>query len=91
MRASIVALVVVTGVSIFAADMKMSPMTDSQIIASAMTAAPASIAKNATIVAMKADGTMRTVRKGTNSFTCMADNPGTPGPDPMCLDKNAME
>ena len=33
---------------------------------------------------------MRTVRKGTNNFTCMADNPATPGPDPMCGDENAM-
>ena len=32
---------------------------------------------------------MRTLRKGTNGFTCMPDNPETPGPDPMCWDKNA--
>jgi hypothetical protein len=65
-------------------------MTDEQLISSAMSAAPASVSKGATIVAMAADGTMRTVRAGTNAFTCMPDNPTTPGPDPMCLDKNAM-
>lgn len=64
--------------------------TDEQLIKSAMSAAPAAVSKGATIVAMGADGSMRTVRAGTNSFTCMPDNPTTPGPDPMCLDKNAM-
>src|ERR1700745_3476160 len=43
-------------------------------------AAPAAIAKEATIIAVTAEGKIRTVRKGTNSFTCMADNPATPGP-----------
>jgi len=65
--------------------------TDQEIIASAATAAPVKVAGNATVVAMNAGGGMRTVRKGTNGFTCMADNPGTPGPDPMCMDKNAMD
>jgi hypothetical protein len=65
--------------------------TDAQLIASAMTAAPAKVAGGATIVAMEANGTMRTLRKGTNGFSCMADNPATPGPDPMCMDKNSME
>src|SRR5689334_13160879 len=65
--------------------------TDQEIIASAMKAAPPKVAQNATIVAINPDGTMRTVRKGTNNFTCMGDNPETPGPDPMCMDKNAMD
>jgi hypothetical protein len=64
--------------------------SDAQQIASAMRAAPAKVAKDATIVAMDASGNMRTLRKGTNGFTCMADNPQTPGPDPMCMDANAM-
>jgi len=69
----------------------MAKMTDEQIIASAMKAAPAPIAKDATVIDVGADGAIRTVRKGTNNFTCMADSPGTPGPDPMCGDSNAME
>jgi hypothetical protein len=32
---------------------------------------------------------MRTLREGTNNFTCMADDP-TPGKNPMCLDENGM-
>ncbi len=64
--------------------------SDADLIKSAMTAAPAAIAKGATVIAVGADHQMRTLRKGTNNFTCMADNPDTPGPDPMCADKNAM-
>jgi hypothetical protein len=40
---------------------------------------------------MKADGSMRMVRGGGNGFTCMADNPESPGPDPMCMDSNAVD
>jgi hypothetical protein len=60
-------------------------------LASAMSAAPAAVSSAATIVTMDADGTMTTLREGSNGFTCMGDNPATPGPDPMCMDANAME
>jgi hypothetical protein len=70
---------------------KPAPPTDAQLIASAMSAAPAKVGAGATIVAMDDKGGMRTLRAGTNGFTCMPDNPDTPGPDPMCMDKNAME
>jgi hypothetical protein len=63
---------------------------DKTLIASAMRAAPAAVAANAKVIESKADGSMRTVRAGKNGFTCMADNPSTPGPDPMCLDEAAM-
>jgi hypothetical protein len=69
----------------------MPPMPDAAQIASAMSAAPARVGWNAAVVEMKPDGSMRTIRPGTNGFTCMADNPATPGPDPMCMDQNAME
>jgi hypothetical protein len=65
--------------------------TDEELIASAMSAAPKKLAQGATIVAADAKGAMRTLRTGTNGFTCMPDNPETPGPDPMCWDKNAGE
>jgi hypothetical protein len=65
--------------------------SDAEMIKSAMSAAPAAVGKHATIAAMEADGKMRTLRKGTNGFTCMPDNLATPGPDPMCMDANAME
>src|SRR3989344_8176816 len=84
------AATVVLTTNAFAEKAKKGP-SDKQMIASAMTAAPAKVAKGATIVAMEADGKMRTIRQGTNDFTCMPDNPATPGPDPMCMDKNAMD
>lgn len=64
---------------------------DQKMIKSAMQAAPKKVSAGATIVAMEADGKMRTLREGKNGFTCMPDNPATPGPDPMCMDKAAME
>ncbi len=66
-----------------------SPPTDDELIASAMKAAPKAIAEKATIVVPDSKGGMRTLRSGTNGFTCMPDNPETPGPDPMCWDKNS--
>ena len=71
--------------------MPSGKMTDEDIIKSAMSAAPEAIAKGATIIDVGSDGKIRVVRQGTNQFTCMADNPNTPGPDPMCADRNAME
>jgi len=67
-----------------------APAAASDPVASAMSAAPAAVAKAATIVTVGADGKMETLRAGTNGFTCMPDNPETPGPDPMCMDANAM-
>jgi hypothetical protein len=73
-----------------AAAAKSAP-SDAQLIATAESAAPPNVGRHATIVVMEEGGKMRTVRKGTNNFTCMPDNPATPGPDPMCMDPAAME
>jgi hypothetical protein len=67
----------------------MAMPSDAELVKSALSAGPPGVAKNATVVAMTADGKVRTLRKGSGDFTCMADNPETPGPDPMCWDKNA--
>jgi hypothetical protein len=66
------------------------PKTDAEHIANAMSAGPPAISRDATIMAMDGDK-MRTIRQGKNEFTCVSDDPGSPGNDPMCLDKNAME
>ena len=68
-----------------------TPPTDAAMIASAMSAAPSAVSKDATIVAMNDKMEMRTLRAGTNGWTCMPDTPNTPGPDPMCVDKNGMD
>ncbi|MEN0076532.1 MAG: hypothetical protein AAGC69_19255 [Paracraurococcus sp.] len=84
-------LACVFALSIGMAWAQQTPSTDAQLIESAMSAAPKAVGAEATIVAMNADGSMRTLRPGSNGFTCMPDDPGSPGPDPMCLDANAME
>lgn len=58
-------------------------------VASAESAAPAALAHNATIMTADASGAMKETRKGTNGWTCIPDDPHTPGPDPMCFDGNA--
>lgn len=59
-------------------------------VASAMSAAPASVSRNATILSMDDKGAMKTLRKGSNGWTCLPDTPQTPGPDPMCVDEGGM-
>jgi hypothetical protein len=66
-------------------------MTDEEMIQSGRAAAPEAVAKEATIVAIGADGKMRTLREGANDFNCLPDNPSSPGPGPMCGDANVME
>lgn len=68
-----------------------SPGADQALMRSAMSAAPMKVGEGATLVVMDANGTPRTLREGSNGFTCMPDNPATPGPDPMCMDAAALE
>lgn len=67
------------------------PTGDAALIASAMAAAPEAVAKDATIFAFTEKMEPRELRKGTNGWTCIPDNPATPGTDPMCLDQNGWE
>ena len=60
-------------------------------VASAAAAAPESIGSKATIVQAQADGSMKTLRAGSNGWTCMPDNPQTPGHDPMCMNANGLK
>lgn len=71
------------------AQMSGMSMPKGDPIASAQSAAPASVSANATIITVDSKGTMTTLRKGSNGWTCMPDAPDTPGPDPMCFDANA--
>jgi hypothetical protein len=89
------AALVAAALAVWAADTKPDAAAaaaapdDAALTKSAMSAAPASLSKKATIVNVGADGKVRTIRKGTNGWTCMPDSPQTPGPDPMCWDRNA--
>jgi hypothetical protein len=60
--------------------------TEAQI-ESAMSAGPASITENATI--MGADGET-VLREGSNGWTCFPDQNASPASDPMCLDETWM-
>ncbi len=53
------------------------------LIASAVSAAPASISHDATVM----DWQMNVLRQGKNGWTCLPDMPDSPGNDPMCLDE----
>jgi hypothetical protein len=81
---------VVLYVSAYAAEVSNLPITDQKAIASAESAAPVAVGKEADVVVFDEKGNMRTVRKGTNGFVCMPDVPSSPGPDPMCVDKGGM-
>lgn len=63
-----------------------APVSDTQYIHDALSAAPAAVAKDAAVVRVGEDGSMRTLRAGKNGFTCMVM-----GTDKMCNDANSME
>jgi hypothetical protein len=62
-------------------------------IENAMSAAPSSIAENATILdnALDEAGKFVVLREGSNGWSCFPDVPTTPGNDPMCADKTWLE
>jgi len=70
---------------------KAHRMTTAEAIRSATAAGPRSISDNATVMAADASGKMVPMRAGTNGWTCIPDEPSTPGVDPMCIDKQGME
>jgi hypothetical protein len=61
-------------------------LSDDDYVRQALAAGPAAVADDAAVVRMEPDGSMRTIRQGTNEFTCLIM-----GTDRMCADKNSME
>jgi hypothetical protein len=63
------------------------------MIENAMSAAPSAVAENATIVdyAFDDDGKFVVLRAGDNGWTCLPDNPDSPGPDPWCMDQTWLD
>ena len=59
-------------------------MSDDDYMRQVMKAAPPRVVEQATVLRMH-KGEMRTVRKGTNEFTCMVANEGAPGTAPMVV------
>ena len=61
--------------------------SDEELIKNAESAAPAAVAKNAAVM----NWDMKTLREGTNGFTCLPDDTSTTTiNDPMCVDKNGL-
>jgi hypothetical protein len=62
-------------------------------IENAMSAAPASLAENATILdnEFDDDGKFVVLREGSNGWYCLPDALGTPGPDPWCFDQTWLD
>lgn len=71
---------------------KAEPSKDKKI-KNAMSAAPKAVSKDATILEWpEKEGAEPTViRKGTNDWSCFPDWPVSPGLDPQCYDKPAIE
>ena len=65
-------------------------MTDAELVANAISAAPVAVGKNATVVNFDAQMQMKTLKEGTNGFTCMPDNLASPTNDPICVDAGGM-
>ncbi len=53
-----------------------------KMVKNALSAATAAIASGAAVM----DGDGNVLREGTNSYTCLPDDPDMPGNSPMCLD-----
>ena len=89
MKTSIVLFVLIAFVTIQLTAQSANPEGKQAKIKSAMSAAPASIANQATIMDWPATegGEMILLREGDNGYTCLPDMPATSGNDPMCLDE----
>jgi hypothetical protein len=65
--------------------------TDQELIENATSAAPEAVAAKAAVIAVDAQGKLRTLREGSNNFTCLPDDPANPANDPVCVDENGLE
>lgn len=91
-RLSILTALVALTLTVALAQEAQTAMTDEEKIADAMSAGPASVAEDATILdwPSAAGGEMRVLREGTNGWICYPSNPAVVEAgyrDPMCLDE----
>jgi hypothetical protein len=85
-RIAMLAMASMAGIGPLAA----AEIPDADLIANAISAAPVAVGKNAAVMTIDDQMQMKTLRKGTNGFTCIPDNPATPTNDPMCVDAGGM-
>jgi hypothetical protein len=88
-RIVVVGLLMIACLFVFLHTVQGKPAGRDEKIRSAMSAAPASIARGATILDFPAkEGQQPPVlRKGSTAWTCFPNDPSTPGNDPICLDR----
>lgn len=65
---------------------EVKTMSEKDQTALALSAAPAHISKDASVMIYGTDGKLTEVRKGTNGFTCIPTVMNLPIPDPICMD-----
>lgn len=66
-------------------------MSQEELINLALSAAPLSISKNASVIIPNEEGKQFVARKGTNGFICFADTTGQNIPYPFCADNAAVQ
>jgi hypothetical protein len=86
-----VSLVIGWNLSDLSAGGKGHTHSKEELIKLALSAAPAHIAKDATVMIPGEDGKLVEVQKGTNGFTCIPDVDGMSVPDPLCADQAAWQ
>ncbi len=67
-----------------------SAQDKASLIARARSAAPAAIGARAAVVDMDDHGGTTALAVGDNGWTCMPNDPGTPVPQPVCVDRNGL-
>lgn len=85
----ILVMFLVIGIGISLAFAAKKPATSEEWMRLAESAAPPSIAKDATVMIPDEGGKLVEAKKGTNGFTCLPDLDDTPALDPVCLDEAA--
>jgi len=65
-------------------------MSNGEIIANAVSAAPKAVGDNARVITFDDKLNMIVLREGTNNFTCIPNDPATPSNDPVCVDENGL-
>lgn len=71
-----------------AAPLEAAPtLSQSALVARALSAAPRSVAKGAAVISLSMDGKSTELRPGTNGWTCLPFDLGTPTESPLCLDR----
>ena len=83
---AVAAIFVTIALSMGAYAQQAPTLSDDEYARQALAAGPEPVTKGAAVVRPEADGTMRTIREGSNDFTCLIM-----GTDRMCADKNSME